>query len=101
MAKRWRQVAFDAAVEVIGGTIIRITRGTKGDAMASVASLHWFEPDGHEHTGYASATESGRRKAADVIPEYKKLSASIALESDDLWDPSWGELMPIVAAKRW
>lgn len=84
MPKHWKRVPFDASTEDTGRTIIRITKGQKGDVMASVESLRWYEPDGHEHTGYAASDESGRRRAAEVIEEHKKLSADIALESDDL-----------------
>ncbi|WP_210164340.1 hypothetical protein [Mesorhizobium sp. LNJC405B00] len=73
-------------------TIIRITRGTKGDPMASVERMHWFEPDGHEYTGYADAVTDRRRPAGEVLAEYRKTSAVVAVESEDLWDPGWGEL---------
>lgn len=92
--KRWERVAFDASAEDTGITIIRITRGTKGDAMANVEAPQWFEPDGHEYTGYAAATESGRRRAGDVIAEYRKARAVIAIEDETMWDPKWGELGP-------
>lgn len=53
---RWCRVPMDADIMSHGGTtIIRITRGTRGDAMASVERLEWFEPDGHKYTGYADA----------------------------------------------
>lgn len=95
MVKRWRRVAMDADIMDLGGTtIIRITRGEKGDAMASVERMEWFEPDGHEATGYADATIDRRRPAGDVLPEYKKALAVVALANDDLWDPVWGELVP-------
>lgn len=93
MPKRWKRVPFDASAEDTGGTIIRITRGRRGEVMASVESLQWHEPDGHEYTGYAAASEGGRRLAGDVIADYRKLSADIALESDDLWNPEWGNLV--------
>lgn len=79
-------------VELGGTTIIRITRGKKGDPMASVERMEWFEPDGHEHTGYADAVTGARRPAVEVLAEYRKTTAVIALESEDLWDASWGEL---------
>jgi len=93
MPKSWKRVTFDASAEDTGQTIIRITKGRQGDTMASVERLQWHEPDGHEHTGFAAGSETGRRPAAQVIADYKKLSAQIALESDDLWDTSWGILI--------
>lgn len=93
MPKSWKRVAFDASSEDTGRTIIRITRGSKGDVMASVESLQWHEPDGHKYTGYAAASEGGRRLAADVIADYKKISADVAIESEDLWSPAWGNLV--------
>lgn len=93
MRKKWTKVPMNVSAEDSGETVIRITRGAKGDAMASVERLEWFEPDGHEHTGYAAATEGGRRLAADVIAELKKSRAVVALESEDLWNPVWGELV--------
>lgn len=93
MAKRWRRVAMDVDIMDFGGTaIIRITRGAKGDTMASVERMQWFEPDGHENTGYADAVTDGRRPAQEVLAEYRKTTAVIALESEDLWDVAWGEL---------
>jgi hypothetical protein len=84
---------MDADIMDFGGTpIIRITRGTKGDAMASVESMQWFEPDGHEYTGYADAVTDRRRPAADVLAEFRKATAVVAVESEDLWDGAWGEL---------
>lgn len=94
MVKRWQRVSMDASAED-GITIIRITRGRKGDAMAAVESLEWFEPDGHKYTGYAAAQETGRRPAVEVLADFKKVRAAVALESDDLWDPAWGDLLPI------
>lgn len=84
---------MDADTADLGGTtIIRITKGKKGDAMASVERMAWFEPDGHEYTGYADSVTDGRRPAAEVLADYRKTTAVVALESDDLWNPSWGEL---------
>lgn len=60
--------------------------------MASVERMAWFEPDGHEYTGYADSVMDGRRPAAEVTEEYRKTTAVVALESDDLWNPNWGEL---------
>jgi hypothetical protein len=94
MMKRWQRVSMDASAED-GITIIRITRGRKGDAMATVESLEWFEPDGHQYTGYAAAQETGRRPAVEVLADFKKVRAVVALESDDIWDPAWGDLLPI------
>ncbi|MET2829798.1 hypothetical protein [Mesorhizobium shangrilense] len=54
--------------------------------------MHWFEPDGHENTGYADAMTDRRRPAAEVLAEYRKAAAAVALESEDLWDTAWGEL---------
>lgn len=94
MVKRWRRVAMDADIMDLGGTtIIRITQGERGDAMASVERMEWFEPDGHEATGYADATVNRRRPAGEVLAEYKKTIAVVALANDDLWDPVWGELV--------
>lgn len=93
MPKKWTKVPMNASAVDCGETVIRFTRGTKGDAMASVERLEWFEPDGHEHTGYVAATEGGRRPAADVIAEFKKSKAVVALESEDLWNLAWGELV--------
>lgn len=85
---------MDTDIMELGGTpIIRITRGTKGDAMASVERMEWFEPDGHEHTGYADAVLDGRRLAAEVLAEYRKLSAVVAIEDEALWNVAWGELV--------
>ncbi len=93
MGKRWRRVAMDADIIDLGGaTIIRITRGTKGDAMASVERMQWFEPDGHEHTGYADAVQDRRRPAGEVLAEHKKVMAVVAIEDETLWDATWGEL---------
>lgn len=92
MVKVWQQVPFDADAADMGATIIRITRGKKGDAMASVERMQWLEPDGHEHTGYADVVADPRRRAAEVLPEYRKTGAVVALESDDLWDAAWGDL---------
>jgi hypothetical protein len=94
MPKLWKRVGIDADVMEHGGVpIIRITRGTKGDAMAAVEHLHWFEPDGHEYTGYADVVIEGRRPASDVLREYRKTStAMIAIEDESLWDCAWGDL---------
>jgi hypothetical protein len=93
MAKRWRRVPMDASIVDLGGaTIIRVTRGTKGDAMASVERMEWFEPDGHEHTGYADTVQDRRGPAAEVLAKHKKTTAVVAIEDDDLWDAAWGEL---------
>lgn len=93
MASRWRRVAMDADIMDFGGSaIIRISRGTKGDPMASVERMEWFEPYGHEHTGYADAVTDRRRPAAEVLAEYRKTTAVVAVESEDLWDAAWGEL---------
>tara|TARA_R110002124_G_scaffold16882_7_gene71446 strand:+ start:12035 stop:12298 length:264 start_codon:yes stop_codon:yes gene_type:complete len=74
-----------------GGPIIRITLGRKGDAMAVVEHLEWHEPDGHELTGYAAAVVDLARPAPEVLARFPN-GASIALASDDLWNPAWGEL---------
>jgi len=85
---------MDADIMDLGGTtIIRITRGERGDAMASVERMEWFEPDGHEATGYADATINRRRPAGEVLAEYKKTMAVVAIASDDLWDNDWGEFI--------
>ena len=64
MVKRWRRVSMDAGVVDYGGApIIRITRGSKGDAMASVEHMQWFEPDGDEYTGYVESVQDRRRPA--------------------------------------
>jgi hypothetical protein len=94
MAKRWRRVATDTDIMDLGGTtIIRITRGKKGDLMAGVERMNWFEPDGHEYTGYADAVTDPRRPAAEVLPEFDTKTAVVTLESEDLWDEAWGELI--------
>lgn len=94
MVKRWCRVPMDAEIMEHGGTpIIRITQGLKGDAMASVERMEWFEPDGHEHTGYADTVRDRRRRAVEVLAEYRKLSAVVAIEDEALWDPAWGELV--------
>jgi hypothetical protein len=80
-------------VQLGGATLIRITRGTKGDAMASIERLEWFEPDGHEFTGYAAPVLSGRRPAGEVLSEHRKSLAVVAMDDDDLWEASWGELV--------
>lgn len=93
MGKRWRRVAMDADIIDLGGaTIIRITRGTKGDAMASVERMDWFEPDGHAATGYADSVQDRRRPAAEVLAEHRKTTAVVAIEDEALWDAAWGEL---------
>lgn len=93
MARHWRRVAMDANIIDLGGaTIIRITRGARGDAMASVERMEWFEPDGHEHTGYADAVQDRRRPAGEVLAELKKTTAVVALEDEALWDAAWGVL---------
>jgi hypothetical protein len=84
---------MDADTADLGGaTIIRITRGKKGDAMASVERMAWFEPDGHEYTGYADSVTDARRPAAEVLAEYRKTGAVVAIENEELWDAGWGEL---------
>lgn len=94
MSKRWRRVSMDADIMDHGGMpIIRITRGTRGDAMASVERMEWFEPDGHEYTGYVDASLDSRRPAAEILAEYRKLSAVVAIEDETLWDAAWGELV--------
>ncbi|MER8428411.1 hypothetical protein [Mesorhizobium sp. M1403] len=92
MMQRGQRVSMDASAED-GITIIRITRGRKGDAMATVESLEWFEPDGHKYT-YAAAQETGRGPAVEVLADFK-VRAVVALESDNIWDPAWGDLLPI------
>lgn len=94
MVKRWRRVAMDADIMNLGGTtIIRITEGEKGDPMASVERMEWFEPDGHEGTGYADAVTDRRRPARDVLAEHKNTMAVVAVACDDLWDDAWGDLV--------
>ncbi|RUV40040.1 hypothetical protein EOD29_30085 [Mesorhizobium sp. M1A.T.Ca.IN.004.03.1.1] len=73
MMKRWQRVSMDASA---GITIIRIARGRKGDAMATVESLEWFEPDGHRYTGYAAAQGTGRRRSVEVLADFKKDAGS-------------------------
>lgn len=85
---------FDASAED-GITIIRITRSRKGDAMATLESLKWFEPDSHKYTRYAAAQETGRRPAVEVLADLKRVRAVVALESDDIWDPARGDLLPV------
>ncbi len=60
--------------------------------MAIVEHLQWFEPDVHEHTGYAAALEDTARPAAELLGRYRKPRVSVALASDDLWNPDWGDL---------
>lgn len=87
MTKRWHRVPMDADTMNHGGTtIIRITRGTKGDAMASVERMEWFEPDGHEYIGYVDAVQDRRRPAGEVLAEYGKRIAVVAIEDETLWD---------------
>ena len=62
------------------------------DAMASVERVQWFEPDGHEHTGYADAVQDRRRPAGEVLAEHKKVVAVVAIEDEAMWDATWGEL---------
>ena len=90
---RWKRVPVDADVMDHGGAaIIRITRGMKGAAMASVERLEWVKPDGHEHTGYADVATSDRRPAGEVLAAFRKARALIAIEDTSLWDETWGEL---------
>ncbi len=78
--KRWQRVSIDASGED-GITIIRITRGRKGDAMATLESLKWFELDSHKYTGYAPAQETGRRPAVEVLDELKRCGQSLRLRA--------------------
>ncbi|MER9064369.1 hypothetical protein [Mesorhizobium sp. M0698] len=79
MMQRGQRVSMDASAED-GITIIRITRGRKGDAMATVESLEWFEPDGHKYT-YAAAQETGRGPAVEVLADFKRCGQSLRLRA--------------------
>ncbi|MBX3584753.1 MAG: hypothetical protein KF810_22995 [Rhizobiaceae bacterium] len=58
--------------------------------MATVEQYEWFEPDGHEYTGYVEVVVSGRRLASEVILEDR--NAVIAIEDESLWNDAWGQL---------
>ena len=88
--KRWKRVPFDSDAPD-AGALIRIFR-KKGRVVATVTGYTWFEPDGHEYTGYADVVTSGARPVAEVLLDYKRSFAVVALESDDLWDAAWGAL---------
>lgn len=60
--------------------------------MATVTRYEWFDPDHNDSTGYVDVVESQARPASEVLPEFKKFGAQVALESDDLWDDTWGKL---------
>ena len=89
--KRWKRVPFDADAPD-AGALIRIFR-KKGKVVATATGYEWFEPDGHEYTGYADLVISGARPVAEVLVDHKKSIVVVALESDDLWDAAWGVLM--------
>jgi len=63
-----------------------------GTVVATVTQYQWYEPDGHEHTGYAELETSRPCPAEDVVARFRLTGAEIALESDDLWNPRWGYL---------
>ncbi len=89
--KGWKRVPFDSR-EPAAGALIRIFR-RRGRVVATVTRYQWFEPDGHEHTGYADLETSPPRPVPEVLAEHKKAMAVVALESDDLWDAAWGKLL--------
>lgn len=89
--KGWKRVPFDSK-ELAGGALIRIFR-KKGRVVATVTQYEWFEPDGHEYTGYADLVTSHPRPVPEVLAEHKKAMAVVALDSDELWDAAWGKLL--------
>ena len=89
--KRWKRVPFETDEPVGIGPLIKIF-GDPSRVVATVTRYEWYESDGHENTGYVTVQTSKPRPAGNVIAHHKELSASIALESDDLWDPAWGRL---------
>jgi len=89
--KGWVQVSYDSE-EPARGALIKIFR-QRGQVVATVTQYHWLEPDGHEFSGYADVRTSRPRPAGEVLAEYRKTLATVALESVDLWDISWGRLL--------
>ncbi|TIN95540.1 MAG: hypothetical protein E5Y06_12375 [Mesorhizobium sp.] len=72
---------------------LTIRRVKKGRVVATVTQYEWFEPDGHEYTGYADPVTSHPRPVPEVLAEYKKAMAVVALDTDDSWDAAWGKLL--------
>jgi hypothetical protein len=89
--KNWKRVPFDTEELDESQALIKIFR-KRGRVVATVTRYEWFEPDGHEHTGYADLATSEPRPANEIIALFKKVSASVAIDSDDLWDAAWGQL---------
>lgn len=91
MRGRFNQVPFETAEPPSAGALIKIFR-LRGKVVATVVRYEWFEPDGHEHTGYADVVETDPAPAAEVIAEFRKHTAQVAIESEGLWQDSWGQL---------
>ncbi|MBY5721775.1 hypothetical protein HFO33_35380 [Rhizobium leguminosarum] len=90
-AIRFHRVPFETAKAPDAGALIRIFR-LRGNSVATVTRYEWFEPDGHEHTGYIDEVSTESASAASVVAEFRKQGGQVALENDSLWDPMWGVL---------
>jgi len=92
MARRnFKQVAFDTEFDEGSVPLIKVFR-RGGSVLAIKFSMEWFEPDGHEHTGFVDVFETGPMPAEEFFAEEIIPRANIALEDDALWDHSWGKL---------
>lgn len=78
---RFTRVPFETTEAPASGALIRVF-ARKGKPVAQVIRYEWFEPDGHEHTGYADVTESIARPAAEVLAEFKKVGGQVAFYGD-------------------
>ncbi len=87
---RFQKVSFDSGAPD-AGALIRIFRA-RGRIVATVVRYEWFEPDDHKFTGYADLVESSPAPAGEVLQQFRKHGAQVALESDELWDAAWGDL---------
>lgn len=88
---RFHRVPFETNEAPATGVLIKIFR-VRGEIVATVTRYHWFEPDGHQHTGYIDQVITKPTCADDVLIEFRKHGGQIALESDDLWTERWGVL---------
>ncbi len=73
-----------------GPNLLHIYR-RNGRAFATVTRYIWHK-DGTGQNGYAEIETSDPDPADTVIEYFSHIGAEVALESDDLWNPSWGRL---------
>ena len=91
MKRHFRKVPFETKFDEGSIPLIRIFR-RGGKVLAKMYRMEWFEPDGHEYTGYVDVVETNPIAADTFFSENRIPRADVALENDALWQTSWGKL---------